>query len=118
MSELLGCGSDMLFPKEEPLLCRRPCFRLRAASKQRTTIDMRIPNSIPGKNPARTASGGNLSQEATGRGEVVFSDGTIEIVGVVVGFAVVLGLVPVLEGLVVAVEDCTELMDDVAGGSD
>jgi hypothetical protein len=83
-------------------------------------MEMRMPRITPGKNPARTAPAGNLLQDATGRGEVVFCDGAFEMVGMMVGCGVVLALVPVLVlvGFGVEVEEGIELVEEVAGGFD
>lgn len=58
---LLGWGSLIVFPKEEPLLRLFPLRRCAPRRQMKATV-RRIPRARPGKKPARIAAPGNLEQ--------------------------------------------------------
>lgn len=74
---LLGCGSEIVFPNEEPDLRLAPFLRC-APRRQIPATARRIPRARPGKKPARIAAPGNL--EHVSEVAVVLSEEEVDVV--------------------------------------
>lgn len=77
---LLGCGSLIVFPNEEPDLRLSPFLRC-APRRQIPATVRRTPRARPGKKPANIAAPGNLEQFSELTAALLVGDEVADVVG-------------------------------------